>query len=225
MAIKIVREQRKNENGTYDIIHPETQAKVVWMSDGRSVEEATENKQDKLTGSAGQVVGFDENGNVVTQEMPNEIVVSDTAPTDEDVEVWINTGDDDGLDFVSGSSNAPDLVIGLEMPSSVILHHDNIDAIRNGLFIKRGSVADTYAKLVSRKEVKVVLEHEYYYGDSNRFVGLFYPVIVSTAAGDVAQLLLLSFMVSSALGYPMEQLDIRYDTDGNLNGVDIRIIQ
>lgn len=40
MAIKVVRDQRKNADGTYDIIHHETQAKVVWLSDGRSVEEA-----------------------------------------------------------------------------------------------------------------------------------------------------------------------------------------
>ena len=40
MAVKIVRDRRKNADGTYDIIHPETQAKAVWMSDGRSVEEA-----------------------------------------------------------------------------------------------------------------------------------------------------------------------------------------
>lgn len=40
MAVRIVRDRRKNADGTYDIIHPETQAKAVWMSDGRSVEEA-----------------------------------------------------------------------------------------------------------------------------------------------------------------------------------------
>ena len=40
MNIEIVRNQRKNADGTYDVLHPETQAKVVWMSDGRSVEEA-----------------------------------------------------------------------------------------------------------------------------------------------------------------------------------------
>lgn len=40
MAVKIVRKRRKNADGSYDIVHYETQAKAVWMSDGRSVEEA-----------------------------------------------------------------------------------------------------------------------------------------------------------------------------------------
>ena len=42
MAIKVIREQYKNADGSYDIIHPETQAAAVWLSDGRSVEEAIE---------------------------------------------------------------------------------------------------------------------------------------------------------------------------------------
>lgn len=40
MAVKIVRKRRKNADGSYDIVHYETQARAVWMSDGRSVEEA-----------------------------------------------------------------------------------------------------------------------------------------------------------------------------------------
>lgn len=55
MAIKIVRKQRKNANGTYDIIHPETQAKAVWMSDGRSVEEVLPTKVSELTNDSGFV--------------------------------------------------------------------------------------------------------------------------------------------------------------------------
>lgn len=43
MAIKIVRKQRKNANGTYDIIHPETQAKAVWFADGQSIQTKYEN--------------------------------------------------------------------------------------------------------------------------------------------------------------------------------------
>lgn len=40
MAVKIARKRRKNADGSYDIVHYETQAKAVWMSDGRSVDEA-----------------------------------------------------------------------------------------------------------------------------------------------------------------------------------------
>ena len=40
MGIDITRLQQKKADGSYDIVHPETQAKAVWMSDGRSVEEA-----------------------------------------------------------------------------------------------------------------------------------------------------------------------------------------
>ena len=101
MAIKIVREQRKNEDGTYDIIHPETQAKVVWMSDGRSVEEATENKQDKLIGSAGQVVGFDENGNAIAQEN-NALSVVTTELLRQGVIEWYDLYYENGIFFNLG---------------------------------------------------------------------------------------------------------------------------
>lgn len=40
MAVKIARKRRKNADGSYDIVHYETQAKAVWLDDGRSVEEA-----------------------------------------------------------------------------------------------------------------------------------------------------------------------------------------
>ena len=53
MAIKLVRKQRKNADGTYDIVHYETQAKAVWMKDGRSVEEAIPTKLSELTNDSG----------------------------------------------------------------------------------------------------------------------------------------------------------------------------
>lgn len=37
--IKIVRNQRKNADGSYDIVHPETQAKAVWFEDGESLQQ------------------------------------------------------------------------------------------------------------------------------------------------------------------------------------------
>lgn len=48
-------------------------------------------KQDKLTGTAGQVVGFDENGNAVAQTgAGNGVYVGETEPTDSNITVWIN---------------------------------------------------------------------------------------------------------------------------------------
>ena len=43
MAIKYIRNQRKKSDGTYDTIHAETSASVVWTKEGISVEEALEN--------------------------------------------------------------------------------------------------------------------------------------------------------------------------------------
>lgn len=39
MAIKLVRKKRKNADGSYDIVHYETQAKIVWFEDGESFQE------------------------------------------------------------------------------------------------------------------------------------------------------------------------------------------
>ena len=66
MAIKIVRKQRKNANGTYDIIHPETQAKAVWMSDGRSVEESIPTKLSELTNDSGFSTSLPDSAKIVT---------------------------------------------------------------------------------------------------------------------------------------------------------------
>lgn len=43
MAIKLVRKKRKNADGSYDIVHYETQAKVVWFEDGESFQDKYDN--------------------------------------------------------------------------------------------------------------------------------------------------------------------------------------
>lgn len=43
MAIKHIRKRQKNSNGTFDTIHYETSASVVWTEDGVSVEDALKN--------------------------------------------------------------------------------------------------------------------------------------------------------------------------------------
>lgn len=54
MAIKFVRKRRKNADGSFDIVHYETQAKVVWCDDGESLQEKIDNG---TLGSAGSVEG------------------------------------------------------------------------------------------------------------------------------------------------------------------------
>ena len=54
------------------------------------------NKQDKITGTSGQVAGFDEDGNLVAQEAHSSV-------TDEEKEVW-NAKDDAAPSKPSGKS-------------------------------------------------------------------------------------------------------------------------
>ena len=57
------------------------------------VDEKVSTKQNKLTGTESQVVGFDSRGNAIARALPSKIEVSDTEPTDENVEVWIKLVD------------------------------------------------------------------------------------------------------------------------------------
>lgn len=43
MALKFIRKKQKKSDGSYDIVHYETSAKVVWTEEGISVEEALQN--------------------------------------------------------------------------------------------------------------------------------------------------------------------------------------
>ena len=60
MATKQIQKNRKNSAGGFDVIHYETDASIVLMEDGSSVEEAMKSKQDSL--SARQEVGAVQSG-------------------------------------------------------------------------------------------------------------------------------------------------------------------
>lgn len=110
MAIKYVRKKHKNADGSYDVIHYETQAKVVWMPDGRSVEEAIPTQLSDLENDTGYLSSIPENyvttkmlddkgylesipGNYVTTEMLDDKGYLDSIP---DVYVTTEMLDDRG---------------------------------------------------------------------------------------------------------------------------------
>lgn len=84
MGIDITRLQQKKADGSYDIVHPETQAKAVWMSDGRSVEEAV-----GAGGGGGDAF-------VVTANMSygsgSEVLISNPSHTYAEIYAAINAG-------------------------------------------------------------------------------------------------------------------------------------
>ena len=75
MATIIVDEHRKNSSGGYDDVRRITNADLVNMSDGENVEDKisslSSDKQDAITGQAGQIVGFNAQGKPVAQEAPD----------------------------------------------------------------------------------------------------------------------------------------------------------
>lgn len=113
----------------------------------------------------------------------------------------------------SGGSTTPDLVI------SFAKEYLNVETLPTDAFsIKAGSVASTFQKLKNKEEVKVFMEHEYFYGDT-KFTGVFYPVTIT--AGDLydgTQCLLLNFITSSYPGfsYRSQDLSITLQLDGTV---------
>ena len=75
MATLIIDEHKKNESGGYDDVRRITNADLVNTEDGSNVEEKLaaldSDKQDKITGTQGQLVGFDGQGNAVAQDAPD----------------------------------------------------------------------------------------------------------------------------------------------------------
>ena len=62
---------------------------IIFALSGKADVADLENKQDKLAGTAGQVVGFDENGNAVAQEAPSGAVQSDWSMNDPEDPAYI----------------------------------------------------------------------------------------------------------------------------------------
>jgi hypothetical protein len=105
------------------------------------------------------------------------------------------------------------------MPAETALSEVHNDTIEQNLLIKSGSVADVIEKLENRQEVRVVLEHDYPYGESNNFVGVFYPSIVTSqnANSGNAKYLRLDFSVNMLPAeYNFLHLCIAYVDDGSL---------
>lgn len=67
---------RVDENALY--LTPEEDFDLSDYATKESVEAQLNNKQNKIIGAAGQVVGFDANGNAVAQDMPNADITVDT---------------------------------------------------------------------------------------------------------------------------------------------------
>ena len=98
MATIIVDEHRKNSSGGYDDVRRITNADLVNTSDGGNVEDKisllNSDKQDAITGQAGQIVGFDSQGKPVAQEAPDVDAKIDTHNTSADAHAnmgWITS--------------------------------------------------------------------------------------------------------------------------------------
>lgn len=120
-----------------------------------------------------------------------------------------------------GGSSEPDLVIGIEIP-----HSD--DVTLGGLTIshvtiKSGSVANTYAKLQERKEVKVFAEHEYWYGGYYKYTGVLYPSAVTMVDFDDIAGVSVMFVSSTRLddGYDGKIVRIILGMDGTVEYVTV----
>lgn len=105
------------------------------------------------------------------------------------------------LPMAGGGSAEPDLVLNITLPSTKQLSGISTSDVT----IKSGSVANTYAKLQNREEVKVYAECDYYYGASVvKFTGIFYPSLVCMAYIEGSNSLAVNFLGSRFPGYPYE---------------------
>lgn len=114
MAIKKVQKNRLNENNEFDVIHYETEASVVLMEDGMSVEEKFKNlptPDDMVTAEGGATMTMEEvfgEGPYTIEftEETDEPVSGDipiTSTPDENVTVWIDPTDDGDSSFYTKS--------------------------------------------------------------------------------------------------------------------------
>lgn len=95
-----------------------------------------------------------------------------------------------------GGSSESDLVIGIEVPTD----SGGLETLNEShVTIKSGSVANTYAKLQEHKEVKVVAEHEYWYGGYFKYTGVLYPSAVTMVDCDHFTGMAVMFVSSTRL--------------------------
>lgn len=103
----------------YDITNALNDSEVE-IPTSKAILDALNLKQDVITGTEGQYVGFDSDGNTAAFDLPSEVIISDTEPTDETAEIWINTSEEwnDNLpeqvqaDLNQTDETAPDYVKG-----------------------------------------------------------------------------------------------------------------
>ena len=116
----------------------------------------------------------------------------------------------------SGGSSEPDLVINVRMPQGSYLTQEYFDDI---VVTFSGSVEDTYAKLSNREDVKVVVNHDYYYGYSH-FIGTFNPLTVSAcSASNGYRWIGVDVCTNTLPGVdcPMRMLHMEIGTNGEVN--------
>ena len=105
--IKLNAQEAEKITG-YDI------ATIIKSSDleiptSKAILDALNLKQDVITGTEGQYVGFDADGNTASFDLPSEVIISDTEPTDETAEIWINTSEEWNDNIAGGASSWNDL--------------------------------------------------------------------------------------------------------------------
>lgn len=189
----------------------------IELGDEGHLQLAINEKQDKLTGTQNQIVGFDESGNAKTIEMPNEIEVSNTAPTDENVEVWIKPDDNDN-NGIEPNSSTYNLIIGIETDG--YLTFENISS--SNISIKQGSVATVIEKIKNRQDIKVTIEYSSYYGKIH-FMGICNPHLVTVIDnGHLAIETFISAVPNS--DYYVEKLTMKFNSNGTLSNIDGRFI-
>lgn len=107
----------------------------------------------------------------INEEKP-EVVVSDTAPTDENVKVWINPNEDN----YDGGSAEPDLVIGLNLSNTKVTPDNSSAPVRylpymtvDDVTIVSGSVSATAEKIKQGLPVRVLLNDVHFYWSTSWF--------------------------------------------------------
>lgn len=119
----------------------------------------------------------------------------------------------------SGGSAEPDLVVSMQLPQGNALQPSSSSKVV--LSIKSGSAEDVHAKLMNRESVNVVMEHDFWYSNTN-FVGVFYPSIVTTLKNtydpNEPDAIGLNFLVNGFPGstYSVCQINMIIGVDGEI---------
>ena len=125
----------------------------------------------------------------------------------------------------SGGSTTPDLVISfVANEGDSYLTPDSV--VASNFSIKSGSVQSTYTKLMNREEVKVILEHEYWYGNS-KYTGVFHPIMVCAEEYSTqnTQSVCLEFAVNLVPGYGYTRfMGLIFNLDGTISHTSLKTV-